>query len=143
MAPASTPRELNAGCRAQELEAKRLIPPGQHFYRKAAGGAGGSGSVGGGGGNGSGVGAGSLGLGLSGGVHRDTQEHVAVPRGFLHVYDLPPRFNEDIKELPTQWHPEQYDIDQARSVMCRQQSLEAAPERRTNSVADTFSDMVL
>ena len=72
-------------------------------------------------------GPGSLGVGLSGGAHRDTQEHVAVPRGFLHVYDLPPKFNEDIKELPTQWHPEQYDIDQARRVMRRQQSLLKLP----------------
>ena len=43
-----------------------------------------------------------------------------MPRGFLHVYDLPAKFNEEIKELPTQWHPEQYDIDQARRFMCRQ-----------------------
>ena len=104
-------------CPAQELEAKRLIPPGQHFYRKAAGGAGGGGGGGGGGGNGSGVGAGSLGSGPTGGAHRETQEHIAVPRGFLHVYDLPAKFNEDIRELPTQWHPEQYDIDQARCFM--------------------------
>lgn len=74
------------------------------------------------------MGAGSLGSGLGGGAHRDTQEHVAVPRGFLHVYDLPAKFNEDIKELPTQWHPEQYDIDQARCSMRRQQTLKASSE---------------
>lgn len=103
-------RGAEAGARAaQELEAKRLIPPGQHFYKKAA-------PLGAGAGAGGAAVASASGglLQLGGGAHRDAGEHLPVPKGFLHVYDLPPRFNEDIKELPTQWHPEQYDIDQAR-----------------------------
>ena len=95
------------GC-LQELEAKRLIPPSQHFYKKAVAS---GGNVGGGGGAMSGWGGGLV---LGNGGHREAQEQIAVPKGFLHVYDLPPKFNEEIKELPTQWHPEQYDIDQVR-----------------------------
>lgn len=30
----------------------------------------------------------------------------------MYVYDLPEKFNKDVKELPAIWHPEQYDIDQ-------------------------------
>jgi hypothetical protein len=38
----------------------------------------------------------------------------AVPKQFLYVYDVPPEFTTDIQALPVQWHPEQYDYDQAR-----------------------------
>ncbi len=44
--------------------------------------------------------------------HREVHEHVTVPREFVYVYDLPEKFNKDVTELPTLWHPEQYDIDQ-------------------------------
>ena len=35
-----------------------------------------------------------------------------MPEGFVHVYDLPTKFNTDLVSLPTIWHPEQYEIDQ-------------------------------
>ena len=35
----------------------------------------------------------------------------------MYVYDMPARFNKDIVDLPTIWHPEQYDIDQVRSCI--------------------------
>ena len=35
-----------------------------------------------------------------------------MPEGFVYVYDLPTKFNTDLVDLPTVWHPEQYDIDQ-------------------------------
>ena len=35
-----------------------------------------------------------------------------MPEGFVYVYDLPAKFNTDLTDLPTIWHPEQYDIDQ-------------------------------
>ncbi|CAL8466706.1 g6242 [Coccomyxa elongata] len=38
--------------------------------------------------------------------------HAAPPKEFIYIYDLPSEFNEDLKELPVQWHPEQYDYDQ-------------------------------
>lgn len=44
--------------------------------------------------------------------HREVHEHITVPREFVYVYDLPEKFNKDVTELPTLWHPEQYDIDQ-------------------------------
>lgn len=40
--------------------------------------------------------------------------HAAPPSEFIYIYDLPSEFNEDLKELPVQWHPEQYDYDQVR-----------------------------
>ncbi len=43
---------------------------------------------------------------------REAHEHITVPHEFVYVYDLPEKFNKDVKELPTIWHPEQYDIDQ-------------------------------
>ena len=36
-----------------------------------------------------------------------------APKGLVYVYDMPPQFTDDLKELPVQWHPEQYDYDQA------------------------------
>ena len=41
--------------------------------------------------------------------------HTAMPKGSVYVYDMPPRYTDDMKDLPVQWHPEQYDYDQARS----------------------------
>lgn len=49
--------------------------------------------------------------GSGGGLHH---AHAAVPKQFIYVYDMPAEFNEDIKELPVQWHPEQYDYDQVQ-----------------------------
>ena len=40
----------------------------------------------------------------------------ALPRQFLYVYEMPPEFTEDEAALPVQWHPEQYDFDQARAA---------------------------
>ena len=40
----------------------------------------------------------------------------ALPRQFLYVYEMPPEFTEDAAALPVQWHPEQYDFDQARAA---------------------------
>ena len=36
----------------------------------------------------------------------------AMPESFIYVYDMPAEFTDDLKELPVQWHPEQYDYDQ-------------------------------
>ena len=42
------------------------------------------------------------------------QTHAAgAPKGLVYVYDMPAEFTDDMKELPVQWHPEQYDYDQA------------------------------
>lgn len=40
----------------------------------------------------------------------------ALPRQFLYVYEMPSEFTEDVAALPVQWHPEQYDFDQARAA---------------------------
>ena len=48
---------------------------------------------------------------------REVHEHISVPKSFVYVYDMPSQFNSDILELPTVWHPEQYDIDQV-SISC-------------------------
>ncbi len=45
-------------------------------------------------------------------VCREVHEHISVPKSFVYVYDMPSQFNSDILDLPTIWHPEQYDIDQ-------------------------------
>jgi hypothetical protein len=50
----------------------------------------------------------------------------AVPKQFLYVYDVPPEFTTDVQALPVQWHPEQYDYDQARLV----RSAPRQPSRR-------------
>jgi hypothetical protein len=42
--------------------------------------------------------------------------HTAVSKNFIYVYELPAEFNEDLKELPVQWHPEQYDYDQVTQM---------------------------
>ncbi len=42
-----------------------------------------------------------------------------MAQDFVYVYDLPPRFNKDILDLPAKWHPEQYDIDQVRTAIER------------------------
>ena len=39
-----------------------------------------------------------------------------MPKSFVYVYDMPSKFNTDILELPTIWHPEQYDIDQVPNL---------------------------
>ena len=41
-----------------------------------------------------------------------------MPKSFVYVYDMPSRFNTDILDLPTIWHPEQYDIDQVPPLRC-------------------------
>jgi hypothetical protein len=41
--------------------------------------------------------------------------HSAPPKGFVYVYDMPADFTDSMKDLPVQWHPEQYDYDQART----------------------------
>ena len=33
-------------------------------------------------------------------------EHISVPKSFVYVYDMPSKFNTDILDLPTIWHPE-------------------------------------
>ena len=33
--------------------------------------------------------------------------------GFIFVYDMPSEFTDDLTRLPVQWHPSQYDYDQA------------------------------
>ncbi len=43
---------------------------------------------------------------------REVHEHISVPKSFVYVYDMPSKFTSDILDLPTIWHPEQYDIDQ-------------------------------
>ena len=35
----------------------------------------------------------------------------------MYVYDMPPQFNTDLVDLPTIWHPEQYDIDQVSPAL--------------------------
>ena len=35
----------------------------------------------------------------------------------MYVYDMPARFNTDLVDLPTIWHPEQYDIDQVSPAL--------------------------
>lgn len=42
-------------------------------------------------------------------------QHTAPPKEFIYVYDMPAEFADDLKELPAQWHPEQYDYDQVRA----------------------------
>ena len=46
--------------------------------------------------------------------HGSGQAHAAgTPSGLVYVYDMPREFTDDLRELPVQWHPEQYDYDQA------------------------------
>jgi hypothetical protein len=40
----------------------------------------------------------------------------AAAHGFIFVYDMPADFTDDLRDLPVQWHPEQYDYDQARAL---------------------------
>lgn len=51
------------------------------------------------------------------GVCREVHEHISVPKSFVYVYDMPSQFNSDILDLPTIWHPEQYDIDQVSHLL--------------------------
>lgn len=37
-----------------------------------------------------------------------------MPKSFVYVYEMPSKFTSDILDLPTIWHPEQYDIDQVQ-----------------------------
>ena len=53
--------------------------------------------------------------GADGLLCREVHEHISVPKSFVYVYDMPTKFNSDILDLPTIWHPEQYDIDQVTS----------------------------
>ena len=41
-----------------------------------------------------------------------------VKDGFIYVYDMPAEFTKDLSRLPVQWHPTQYDYDQARMAAC-------------------------
>lgn len=41
--------------------------------------------------------------------------HSSPPKGMIYVYDMPPKYTEDILALPAEWHPEQYDYDQVWS----------------------------
>lgn len=52
---------------------------------------------------------------------REAHEHITVPRDFVYVYDLPSMFNEDTINLPTAWHPEQYDIDQVWQTLSKKE----------------------
>ena len=65
-------------------------------------------------------------------------EHISVPKSFVYVYDMPSKFNTDILDLPTIWHPEQYDIDQVPDCECTPVSVtwqRCATRQRTNSCA--------
>lgn len=53
----------------------------------------------------------------SGGGAGVRHAHAAAPKEFVYVYDLPSQFNEDLTDLPVQWHPEQYDYDQVRFTL--------------------------
>ena len=55
-----------------------------------------------------------------------------MPKNFVYVYDMPSKFNSEILDLPTIWHPEQYDIDQVSpllSVILDAGLSEASPSR--------------
>lgn len=47
--------------------------------------------------------------GVSGRRPRPTTE-------FVYVYDMPAKFTSDISKLSVEWHPEQYDYDQVRTL---------------------------
>ena len=49
-----------------------------------------------------------------------------VQDGFIYVYDMPSQFTEDLTQLPVQWHPSQYDYDQA-SIFALQSSPTNSP----------------
>ena len=50
-------------------------------------------------------------------ARREVHEHISVPKNFVYVYDMPSKFNTEILDLPTIWHPEQYDIDQVSHLL--------------------------
>ena len=54
--------------------------------------------------------------------HAATQVEETVGSGadvqdsFIYVYDMPSAFTKDLTRLPVQWHPTQYDYDQASMI---------------------------
>ena len=67
-------------------------------------------------------------------ARREVHEHISVPKNFVYVYDMPSKFNTEILDLPTIWHPEQYDIDQVSHLLSVVQDAglsEASPAKLT------------
>ena len=69
--------------------------------------------------------------GSGGGLH---PAHAPVPKQFIYVYDMPAEFTEDVKELPLQWHPEQYDYDQVLSRSCLARQVYASYEEKNKAI---------
>ena len=67
-----------------------------------------------------------------------------MPKSFVYVYDMPSRFNTDILDLPTIWHPEQYDIDQVPQLRCTlllATCQHCATRQRANGCAHALGDL--
>ena len=67
-----------------------------------------------------------------------------MPKSFVYVYDMPSKFNTDILDLPTIWHPEQYDIDQVPDFECTPLLVtrqHCATRQRANGCAHAVGDV--